>query len=173
MIEGKYSNSRIYMRHSVRRYTCEPVTHEQIAHLLHAAMAAPSANNFQPWSFVVVDDKGLIGDIARLHPYAAMLRTASAAIVPCVERKAMQADPFYQQDLGACVENILLAAVECGLGTCWCGVHPKVELERAIGSLLKLPGAVIPFCVVAVGTVGDAPPPSDRYDASRVHRNFW
>jgi len=47
----------IFARRSIRKYTGEPVTEEQVRKLLEAAMAAPSANNSQPWHFVVVQDR--------------------------------------------------------------------------------------------------------------------
>jgi nitroreductase len=173
MLTGQYSESLIYKRRSVRSYSGSPVTQEQVDHLLHAAMAAPSANNYQPWSFVLVDDRKTLDKIAETHPYAGMIKTASLAIVPCVIKSVAQNDPFYPQDLGACVENILLAATECGLGSCWCGIHPKASLEKTFVSLLGIPDTLFPFCVIAIGTVAEAPASSDRYDASRVHRNSW
>jgi nitroreductase len=45
MIAGKYSDSLIYKRHSVRKYKGDAVTPEQLYHTLHSAMASPSANN--------------------------------------------------------------------------------------------------------------------------------
>jgi nitroreductase len=163
----------IYKRHSVRRYADAPFSPEQADHVLHAAMAAPSANNKQPWSFVVVDERKTLDAIAELHPYARMMKGASFAVVPCVIRDIALSNPFYPQDMGASVENMLLAAVECGLGSCWCGVHPKEELERGIAGLLGLPDTVFPFAVVAFGALADDPSPSDRFDESRVHRNAW
>ena len=50
----------ILSRRSIRAYTDEPVTEEQIEQLLRAAMSAPSANNEQPWQFVVIDDRELL-----------------------------------------------------------------------------------------------------------------
>jgi nitroreductase len=173
MSNSAYSDSLIYRRHSVRKFTAEAVRQEQLDHLLHAGMAGPSAHNTQPWSFIVLDDRTLIDKIAEFHPYANMLREATLAIVPCVIKDIMSKNIFYQQDLGACVENILLAAAEAGLGACWCGVHPNMELSAKFISLLKIPDTLIPFCVIAVGQPGIFIPPSDRYDESRVHRNSW
>jgi nitroreductase len=136
-------------------------------------MASPSANNTQPWFFIVVDDRALLDEMTKIHPYAGMLKTASFAVVPCVIGRVAESNPFYPQDMGACVENMLLAAVECGLGSCWCGIHPRHELERKFVSLFNIPDRMFPFCVVAFGFPADATSPSDRYDASRVHRNSW
>jgi nitroreductase len=173
VLTGKYSDSLLYRRHSVRKYSGAAAASEQIEHILHAAMAAPSANNTQPWSFIVVDERKLLDEISSTHPYAGMIKTASLAIIPCVIKSVADANPFYPQDMGACVENMLLAAVECGLGGCWCGIHPKKDLEGKFISLLKIPDTLFPFCVIAFGEPTAAVPPSDRYDASRVHHGSW
>ncbi|MDR1510162.1 MAG: nitroreductase family protein [Synergistaceae bacterium] len=173
MLTGKYSDSLLYRRHSVRKYSGAAVTPEQAEHILHAAMASPSADNTQPWSLIVVDERRLIDEIASIHPYADMMKTASLAVIPCVIKSVADDNPFYPQDMGACAENMLLAAVECGLGSCWCGIHPQKDLENKFISLFKIPDTLFPFCVIAFGEPADAMPPSDRYDASRVHHGSW
>ncbi|HEX2737494.1 MAG TPA: nitroreductase family protein, partial [Acidimicrobiia bacterium] len=49
-----------------RSFTDEPVSDDEIAQLLHAATRAPSAENRQPWEFVVVRDAGLRAAIGAL-----------------------------------------------------------------------------------------------------------
>lgn len=173
MIDGKYGQSLIYRRHSVRKFTDEAVSPEQMEHILHAAMAAPSAHNTQPWAFVVIEDRAMLARISEFHPYAKMMAGAAAAVLVCVLRAVADENKFYQQDMGACLQNLLLAAAESGLGACWCGVHPVAELEEKFTALCGLPGEVFPFAVVALGCPIAAPEPSDRYDAQRVHRTVW
>jgi len=62
----------IKSRRSIRKYTSEPVTDEQIKILLEATMAAPSASNRKPWEFVVVRDAGLRKQLSEVHPWAGM-----------------------------------------------------------------------------------------------------
>ena len=47
-------------RRSIRRYKEQEVSNEQIEQLLQAAMAAPSACNFQPWEFIVITDQQVL-----------------------------------------------------------------------------------------------------------------
>lgn len=49
--------SAIYERRSIRKYTDEPVSGQDIEEIIQAAISAPSAKNRQPWRFVVVTDK--------------------------------------------------------------------------------------------------------------------
>lgn len=172
-MDGKYSDSLIYKRHSIRKFTGEPVSNEQLDHILRATMAAPSAHNSQAWTFIIVDDRASLDAIADFHPYAKMMREASMAIVVCVVKEVADANVFYQQDMGAAVQNALLAATECGLGSCWCGVHPKRELEKKFTELCRIPDEAFPFAVIALGVPATSSAPSTRYEERRVHRNVW
>ena len=71
----------IHNRKSVRHYTDQEVTKEQLEVLVKAGMAAPSARNLQPWAFVVVQDREKLDALADSLPYAKMLFDAQAAIV--------------------------------------------------------------------------------------------
>ena len=51
-------------RKSIRRFKQTPVSEEDIRKILDAGRLAPSANNSQPWRFVVIRDKALLGRMA-------------------------------------------------------------------------------------------------------------
>ena len=53
---------------SIRRFTDEPVTDEEILACIRAAVQGPSGGNIQPWQFLVITDpavKRAVGDIYR------------------------------------------------------------------------------------------------------------
>ena len=60
----------IHTRRSIRRYEEKPVPEEIVEKLLAAAMSAPSANNTQPWHFVVITDRGLLDEVPKINAYA-------------------------------------------------------------------------------------------------------
>lgn len=66
----------LFTRRSIRKYTAEPVSREDVRTMLKAAMLSPSAGNRQPWHFVVVDDRATLDRIAAEHPYAKMAADA-------------------------------------------------------------------------------------------------
>jgi nitroreductase len=175
LLSGKFKDSIIYKRHSVRSYTDEPLSADQIEHILHAGMAGPSAMNAQPWFFVVIDEKGLLEAIAKGHPYGKMAASAQLAILVCAKKEVVDKDPFYEQDLGAAVENMLIAATEAGAGGCWCGVHrqPAKEVVKMFVDLLHIPDDIIPFALVVFGIPAKAAGPKDRFEEGRIHRNAW
>ena len=70
----------IRTRRSIRSFTEEPVSQEDMDRMLEAAMCAPSANNRQPWHFVVIRDREMLRRVAEVHPYAKMAAGAAAAV---------------------------------------------------------------------------------------------
>lgn len=165
------TNDNIFARRSIRRYTNEPVAEEHIRTLLEAAMAAPSANNLKPWHFVVVTDRAMLDELSAAHPYASMLREATAAVAVVGDPGISEA--YWEQDCSAATENLLVAAAGLGLGTCWLGVHPRGDRVAKIGGLLGVPEDKITLALIAVGHPAETKEPRTQYDAARDHRGSW
>jgi nitroreductase len=164
----------IQKRRSIRKYQPgAPVSDEQVNVLLRAAMAAPSASNQQPWDFVVIRDRALLDRSMEVHPYASMLRTASLAILVCGDLTRSHHGGMWIQDCSAATQNILLAAANMGLGTCWCGVHPRPERVEGLRKICGVPEDVVPFALIAVGVPAEDKPPADYYDPEHVHSETW
>ncbi|MCL2319428.1 MAG: nitroreductase family protein [Treponema sp.] len=162
-------NEIIEKRRSIRKFQAgKPVTREQLNQLLGAAMLAPSANNSRSWEFIVCTRRELLDEIARVHPYAQMCKTASAAIIVVAVPQAEKSPGYFPQDCGAATENILLEAVSMGLGACWCGVYPMEARIPEIRKIFKIPENKIPFNVIAVGFPGEAPKQRGFFDESKV-----
>ena len=161
----------IFTRRSIRAYTSEPVSEEDLKVILEAAMNAPSASNRQPWHFIVVDDRSKLDAIMEVHPYSKMLAQAPLAIVVCGDTKVSSS--YWQQDCSAATENLLLAARALGLGTVWLGVYPREDRVNGISRIFQLPAHVKPLAVVAVGHPAEEKGRVDRWQEERVHRNQW
>jgi nitroreductase len=164
----------LYKRRSIRRYKGDQVSDEVVEHLLRAGMYAPSAGNERPWQFVVIRDRDKLEKIAAFHPFTQMLKEAPMAIVPCADQRDLKYDgDFWVQDLAACTQNILLQGTALGLGTCWCGIYPKVPYVEAMSDLLGLPEYMVPFSVIAVGYPAEEREVRERYNPDRVHYDQW
>ena len=163
----------IQSRRSIRKFKKAPVSEEQVETLLRAAMAAPSAGNEQAWAFLVVRDRAKLDQIPKVHPYAAMVKTAPLAILVCGDLQRETHKGYWVQDCSAATQNLLLAAAGMGLGACWCGVHPRPEREEGLRKLFNLPAHIVPFAVIPVGVPDEKKGPADYYDPDRVHREVW
>ena len=156
-------------RRSIRKFkTDKPVGREQLKQLLEAAMAAPSACNSRPWEFIAVTKREVLDKIAGVHQNAGMCKTATAAIIVVAIPQQGIPEGYYPQDCGAATQNILLKAVELGLGTCWCGVFPKAPRVSAIRDLFNIPEPKIPINVIAIGFPDESPEKRGFYEESKV-----
>lgn len=163
----------ILTRRSIRKYTDQPVSDELVTQLLRAAMAAPSAGNQQPWEFIVVRDRSVLGRIADFSPYAGMARDAQVAVVVCADLSREQHRGFWVQDCSAAIENLLVAARALGLGAVWLGAHPLEERVFQLGTVFNLPEGIIPMAAVAIGYPDGYPEPVDRFNPDRIHFERW
>lgn len=163
----------IMNRRSIRRFTGQPLTEEQLDTLLRCAMQAPSAGNQQPWHFMVIQDKDMFRAIQDIHPYSAMLKEAPAAILVCGEAALQRYEGYWVQDCSAAVQNLLLGACGLGLGAVWLGIYPIPERVEGLRRILSIPESVTPFALVALGHPAEEKGFTDRYNAARVHRGQW
>jgi len=151
----------IERRRSVRRYLDRPVEFEKITALLDAARKAPSAGNLQDWNFIIVSEKDLVKQAAQYCVEQYWIQTAPIMIIVCAlpEKHEMyyglRGKRLYNiQDCAAAIENMLLAATDMGLGTCWIGAFE----EEKIRALFAIPQDVRPQAIITVG-YGDETPP--------------
>ena len=133
----------IYKRRSIRKYTSEPVDHSQLKELIKAGMNAPSANNQQPWHFVIIDSRKLLDAIPEFHAYSQMLKAAPAAILVCGDLTIDTADMYWVQDCSEATENILLEIADRDLGGVWLGVYPRVDRVEETRNILGLPEHIV------------------------------
>lgn len=162
----------IFTRRSIRKYTSETITSEQINLLLKAAMYAPSGANRQPWHFIVITDRALLDAVPEFHEYAAFLRQAPLAILVCADEKISRPGRWIM-DCSAATQNILLAAHALGLGTCWIGIQPEPARIEGFCKLFNLPPEIQPVSLVAVGHPAEVPDQPERFKPERIHTNHW
>ena len=162
-------------RRSIRVYEPGEVAETEIAQLLQAAMAAPSAVAKDPWRFVVIRKKATLSAIAAALPNGGMLTAAPLGIVVCGDFDAAHDHQlsYLLQDCAAAVENLLLCAHALGLGACWLGVHPREERIRKLSEILSLPATVIPVAGVAIGRPGEQKEARTRFNSDCVHWGKW
>jgi nitroreductase len=157
---GKYSEELILEldvcikgRRSVRSYTDEPVSKEQIETVLEAGTWAPTAMNREPWRFVVIENRELIKYISdetkalikqMFPPYAERYSTdadvicynAPVLILICTEKDKVGTNMNFADSVLA-AQNMFLKAYEFGLGTCYMGfvslLNSKPDVLKKMG----------------------------------------
>ncbi len=167
----------ILTRKSVRQFTGDKVSAEQVEQLLRAGMAAPSAVNKQPWAFIVVDDPELISQLGDSLPSSRLSNNATLGIIPCgdfnntLEGKGRD---FWIQDCSAATENILLAAHSLGLGAVWTALSVTSEDDdRATKArqILNIPENLHPLCIITIGVPAENPEPKDKWKTEKIFYN--
>jgi nitroreductase len=163
----------ILARRSVRRYTAQDVEEKDVRKLLEAGMSAPSAGNERPWHFVVIKDRRTLEGVMDFHPYAKMLKECAGAILVCGDPSLEKYPGFWVQDCSAATENILVMAVQIGLGAVWLGIYPIEERVKGLQKLIGVPEGVVPFSLIPFGHPDEERKIIDRYEEDRVHREKW
>lgn len=163
----------ILTRRSIRRYRDSALPEGAARKLLECGFAAPSAKDRRPLHFVLVGDRGKLDALGAMHPYAAMVADAAAAIAVCGDLSLEERSQMLNQDGAAAAQNMLLAAHAMGLGAVWCGVPEGGEREEAIRGICGLPAGIVPLALLAFGLPDEEKGAPSRYDDAKVHRDRW
>lgn len=153
-------------RRSIRRFTDEPVSDDEVVQLLEAARLAQSWANTQVWEFVVVRDRGLIEKIVATYAQGNPARTCSLAaavlVVACAKTgvsgcyggtNVTKFSEWFLFDMGVAVQNFCLKACEMGLGTVVVGLLD----HDACASIIGLPDGYEVVAVLPVGRPASKP----------------
>ena len=165
-------------RQSVREYLGKEVEREKIERCLEAARLAPSANNSQPWSFIVIEDPRLKDAVARktfdkLISFNSFSLQAPVLVLIISERpsffsrigSAIKDKQFSLIDIGITAEHFCLQAAEEGLGTCMLGWFN----EKGVKTLLNIPLSKRVELIITVGyPISDEIQPKDRKEIDQI-----
>jgi nitroreductase len=158
-------------RFSCRVFDTTPLDRETVETVLEAARWAPNGGNLQPWRFVVVLDSNRRRAIAGAAYGQGFLAQAPVVITVCAvpDESATKYGPrgrelYCLQDTAAAAENILLAATDRGLGSCWVGAFD----ESAAARVLELPRNWRPVALIALGRPAEVEPRRTRRPLSEI-----
>jgi len=149
----------IFRRRSIRDFTDEPVERDLLHRIVTAGIWAPSGLNNQPWRFVLIRDRSAMRMLSGQTTYSHIILGAAALIVVYLDRSAMYNAVKDYQSAGACIQNMLLAAEELGLGAVWLG--QILQNANKVNAILNLDDNYELMAVLAVGR------PSHRNQKSR------
>jgi len=163
----------IKTRRSIRNFTGQVISEEDLKTMLELGFSAPSAHNFQSGEFIVVRDIEKLKQIADMHPYGKMLPQAGCGIIVCGSQDRQDQLGFLIEDCSAAIENILIGANSIGLGAVWCGIYPMEPLMKAFKKAFNIPKHIVPIGIVAIGYPAETKEAENRYIVERIHYDQW
>lgn len=154
----------LFTRHSIRKYTDEPIDGEHVKLLLEAALLAPSGKSVRPWEFVVVEDKEVLAKMSECRPFG------SGPVAKCKLAIVVCGDPgktdVWVEDCTIAATYIQLQAEALGLGSCWIQMRGRFDKDNndsadLIRELLDIPGEQQVECIIVLGHKDEVRRPVD------------
>ena len=155
----------IFSRRSIRKYTNQEITDDILHQILKAGMNAPTARNLKPFEFIIVRNKEILERLSNTKKNSYFVKDSNVTIIVL----AKELSEFWQQDLGAVTQNMLLQATEFDIGSCWVGIAPNENYEQYIKERLDIPEDIRVFSMISLGYPGEVKEKNDNYYEDKVH----
>ncbi len=165
-------------RRSIRRYTDEEISADDVKTIMEAALMAPTSKSSRPWQFVIVEDSARLEALSKCKEAGAMpIAKAPLAIVVAVDVEA--SDPWIE-DAAIAATYIQLQAQDLGLGSCWIQIRGRytdrdLESETYVQNVLDMPDTILPVAIITIGHPAEEKKPQnlEKLLWEKVHINEW
>lgn len=165
-------------RRSMRKFTSEELTQEEVVNLLKAALMSPSSKRKNPWQFIVVDDKEMLAKLAHCKENGANF-IADAALAIVVAADPMESDVWIEDAAVASI-MIQLQAEDLGLGSCWVQIRERfaatgMTSDEYVHGILDIPLQLQVLSIVAIGHKGMERKPfnEEHLQWEKIHINKY
>lgn len=154
----------LVQRHSIRKYTDQPISAEAVKTIIEAALMAPSSKRCTPWEFLLVDNKEILEKLSHCREFGA------GPIAKCSLAVFVMADPqkssAWIEDCAIAATYIQLQAEALGLGSCWIQMRGRFDKDNndsadLIRELLDIPGEQQVECIIVLGHKDEVRRPVD------------
>ena len=166
----------IKARRSMRKFTEEELTQEQVVTLMKAALMAPTSKRSNAWQFIVVDDKEKLKELLFCKEQASQF-IADAALAVVVAADPLASDVWIEDTSIASI-YLQLQAEDMGLGSCWVQVRERFTASGMpsndyIHNVLELPLPLQVLSVIAIGhkAMERKPFDEDNLQWEKIHIN--
>ncbi len=165
-------------RRSIRRFTDEPLSSEQVVALMRVALLSPSSRGRCPWEFMLVDQRELLHQLSECKPHGGqMIERAALAVV--ILGKPEESD-VWVEDCSVAATMLLLQAEDLGLGACWVQVRLRTQEDGTpsadyVKEILGIPPTFDVHSIIAIGHKGIELPEHGEEDLQweKVHFNTY
>lgn len=162
-------------RRSIRKYTGEKVSKDQLNQILQAGLLAPSSKNIRPVEFVVIEEKNTLKKLSKSKKAGAgMLSDASCAIVVIGDTRKADA---WIEDCSLAMGYMLLMAENLGIAACWVQIRLRKTLLRKDASvyvkeLLGIPDYYEVEAILSLG-IAKKSEGSRAWDKTEQNKIHW
>lgn len=165
-------------RRSIRKYTDEPLTPEQVQMILEAGLMAPAGKRKNPWNFVVVEDKETLKKLSEARSMGtAQIADCAIAIVLCADPEVSDT---WIEDLSIASIQMQLQCTDLGLGSVWCQMRMRenadgVPAPYTVRQILGIPDNYEVLNILAIGHINEDRKPYDtsKLQWEKVHTDKW
>lgn len=157
-------------RRSVRKFKKKNIEKEKLIKILESAINAPSSGNLQNWEFIVIRNDETKKLLAKAALNQNFIAEANVVIVACSNDEKISfygrrgKELYAIQNVSAAIQNILLAANDLGIGSCWIGAFNEKEIKK----ILEIPENVRPLAIIPLGYPAEIPEKPPRRAISQV-----
>lgn len=171
-------NELIKIRRSIRKFTEEELTQEQVVSLMRAALMAPASKRSNAWQFIVIDDKETLKKLSFCKEQASQF-IADAALAVVVVADPLASDVWIE-DASIASIYLQLQAEDMGLGSCWVQIRERftasgMSSNEYVHDILDIPLQLQVLSIVAVGHKGMERKPfnEDNLQWEKIHINKY
>ena len=168
----------IKVRRSMRKFTEEELTQEQVVTLMKAALMAPTSKRSNSWQFIVVDDKESLKKLSFCKEQASQF-IADAALAIVVVADPLVSDVWIEDGAIASI-YLQLQAEDIGLGSCWVQVRERLTASgissgEYVHDILDIPLQLQVLSIIAIGHKGMERKPfnEDNLQWEKIHLNKY
>jgi len=122
----------IMNRRSIRRYRTEEIPQDTVERILDAGRYAPSADNKQPWHFIVITDSEVKEKLSKGR-WNSFIKDSAFTVVGCAYKGSAYSRKWSTIDTTIALQNMVIAAWSLGIGSCWVGDFKDAETKRLLG----------------------------------------
>jgi len=157
----------IRSRRSIRKYRSDEIPQPDLNEIFEAVQLAPSANNLQPWKFIIVRNDKRKRLIAQACSGQEFIGEAPIVIVACAVSRGGYIGKYMESwpvDVAIAMTHLVLSAWNKGLGTCWIGDFDEDKMRE----ICNIPASVRIVAVTPVGYPVKSVPATSRRSLEKI-----
>ena len=152
-------------RRSIRKFKSQSIEKEKLSILIEAGLRAPSSRAFNPWQFIIVEDREILEKLSVSKPHgASFLKNAPLGIIVCGDSSKTD---VWIEDCSIAAIFFHLAAHDLGLGSCWVQIRKREHnssqsADQYIKQLVNIPDHMMVEAIIAIGYPDETKTPHNK-----------